>query len=321
MLSDLRPSSHFLHLLWSTQWNQLAQLDNLLVGRWFKDTLLISFQKKKRMPVNIQYSTFTLLVVYYANMETREKSKRRELRRRYLILWAASNTVLVLLGIGRECFYLGGSDCFFQLGLCWGLYSIRRRRIPCGCRRFMVSLLGQCSSYLSSSLGGRDGESSSSCSKYGYYRGESGGLLTDWLQGEHPQLESKVSFTKIAIVTILLFLSFISRCSFNFITSIATYTVQVEAVSDSTLHTHYLVAIHESHTHKGHKFVCTPHYACIQCVGNPSNYLGAGIIWTSSWYTLGSIFKAAYLPWSATTADQRRKWFTHWNGTHEGTNI
>jgi len=156
------------------------------------------------IPINIQYSTFSLLVVYYAHLQHKQKTEWYSFKRKYFAAYIITNLIFLILAI-----------IWIGLGI---QYDSDNTLEP--------AWLDQIHSYFTSAiffllvivLAWHT---------YQVYK------LMKAAKGTQTVLVGKVSWTKILGIAIALFCLFTSRTLYDFITAVDTrLVVQVSAGSD-----------------------------------------------------------------------------------------
>jgi len=159
-------------------------------------------------PINIQFATFSLLVVYYAHLHHKQKSEWYSLKRRYTGLWATLNCLFLLLAIswlilGAKYDHLNGNDVVEPQ---W-LTSLH------------LSFSGLVFLLLSIVIG--------------WHAWRAANLMKESEQAHsQPKFAGKLSLRRILMVSILLFLLFAIRCFYDFIVStniLATWHIEVSS--------------------------------------------------------------------------------------------
>jgi len=157
------------------------------------------------VPINIQFATFSLLVVYYAHLHHTQKSEWYALKRRYVSLYIVLNVLFFILAavwIGLGLHYDQNTGDHDEKEPPW-LNKIHSAFTG------LVFLLLSCVT--------------------GYHGWKAAGLMrhTDYAQ---PKLVGQISYPRILTIAFLLFLVFTVRCIYDLLltTSLVQKYVEVE---------------------------------------------------------------------------------------------
>jgi len=154
-------------------------------------------------PVNIQFSTFSLLIVYYAQLGHQHKGEMKAFKRRYIAVWVITNVIFFVLaaiwiGIGIKIDGPGGDEPDW-LSSIHGYFT--------GAVFFILVIVLA-------------------------WEGLRVSHLMREASGAQTKLLAKISFPKIVVVTFLLFSLFTTRCIYDVI--MATGKISMEVSSGTT---------------------------------------------------------------------------------------
>jgi len=157
------------------------------------------------LPINIQYSTFSLLIVYYAHLHHSEKSQWKDFKKNYMGIWAGLNLLLLVLGLVWVSLDISYTDSVDDdepswLGKIHGIYS--------GIIFFGLVIMLAWSGW--------------------------GAALLMRNKPAHGQtkLIAKLSFPRIVIVTFSLFVLFTTRMLYDFVSSAGKMVVDISSGTD-----------------------------------------------------------------------------------------
>jgi len=156
------------------------------------------------IPINIQFATFSLLVVFYAHLHHTQKSEWYALKRRYIGLYVILNALFFILAV-----------VWMGLGMHYDQSEYHDEKEPAWLDKIHSGFTGIVFLLLSCVIG--------------YHGWKAAGLTrhTDYAQ---PKLVGKLSYPRILSVAFLLFLVFTVRCVYDLLLTtnlVETWYVEV----------------------------------------------------------------------------------------------
>jgi len=140
------------------------------------------------IPINIQFATFSLLACYYAHLHYKHKSEWSDFQRKYTITWSVLNSVFLIL----ESVFVGLDIKYDQENQTEPGWLTNVHRVFSGTVFFLVTAV------------------------IGWYGWRTRSLVS--LSATQTNSVAKLSFKKILIVSISLFIIFTIRCAYDFAT-------------------------------------------------------------------------------------------------------
>jgi len=156
------------------------------------------------MPINIQYSTFSLLVVYYGHLQHKQKEEWYSLKRRYFAFWIFTNIL------------------FLILAFVWISFDVKYNESNSDDRSWLIDFQSYFTGTIFFGLS----------VVLAWHSWKVSNLMKE-AKGTQTKLLAKVSWYKTLIIAISLFLIFTSRSLYDFISGTDT-DLSVDLSSEST---------------------------------------------------------------------------------------